>query len=358
MSEVELGAVGVDVLVPCYQYGRFLRQCVTSALTQDVEHVRILIIDNASTDESVEVAQQLAAEDHRVEVVARRRNLGPHASYNEGIDWARSKYFIVLCADDLLTPGSLQRALSILEQHAEAGFAYGRAIWLRPEDPMLFLEGNARDASWRIIAGKDFIERFCRTAFNHISGTVLVRTATQKLAGYYRSELSHSDDVEMWMRLACLGAVAETKACQAIQRVHGSNRSTFSGQLRTVDLPQHERERMLYNWHDEAAFESFFAHEGKSLPDAARLHRLVRRSLVQRAYWAAVSRLCRGQTGAGMDLLAFALHRRPMTALFPPVGYLFGRDDGLRRVISVACAIAGRKRWPGIGEQISLDPWS
>jgi glycosyltransferase involved in cell wall biosynthesis len=65
----------VDVVVPSYQYGRYLRDCVRSVLTQDVSDLRVLIIDNASTDDSVEVARRLAAEDDRVEVVARPRNL-------------------------------------------------------------------------------------------------------------------------------------------------------------------------------------------------------------------------------------------------------------------------------------------
>jgi glycosyltransferase involved in cell wall biosynthesis len=358
MSQIKPGAAGVDVVIPCYQYGRFLRECVRSVLTQDIAHVRVLIIDNASTDESVEVAQQLALEDPRVEVVARRRNLGAHASYNEGIDWASSKYFVVLCADDLLTPGSLRRAVSILEQHPGAAFAYGRAIWLRPQDPMPDFDVSARNLPWRIVPGKDLLVRFCRTAFNHLSGPVVVRTATQKLAGYYRTELSHSDDLEMWMRLACLGHAAETEACQGIQRVHGANRSIFSAPRRGAKVARHERERMLYNWHDEAAFESFFAHEGKSLPGAARLHRLTRRSLAARAYWGAVSRFCRGRASAGRELLAFAVRRRPMTALVPPVSYLLRRDEVLSRMTSVALAAVGRKHWPGMGGQMSLDPWS
>jgi len=92
----------VDVAVPCYQYGDYLRGCVASVLSQDVSDLRIAIIDNASTDDSLRVARQLAAEDRRVEVIAHSTNLGQHASFNEAVDWAKSKYFMLLCADDLL----------------------------------------------------------------------------------------------------------------------------------------------------------------------------------------------------------------------------------------------------------------
>ena len=62
----------VDVVIPCYQYGRFLRDAVTSVLSQGISQLRVLVIDNASTDNSLEVATQLALEDRRVEVIAHR----------------------------------------------------------------------------------------------------------------------------------------------------------------------------------------------------------------------------------------------------------------------------------------------
>ena len=65
----------IDVLVPSYQYGRFLPECINSIRSQDVD-LRILILDNASTDDSVEIARQLASEDARIEVRTRETNLG------------------------------------------------------------------------------------------------------------------------------------------------------------------------------------------------------------------------------------------------------------------------------------------
>jgi glycosyltransferase involved in cell wall biosynthesis len=75
-------------------------------LTQGIDDLRVLIVDNASADDSVEVARGLAEQDSRIEIVARKTNLGPHASWNDGIDWARSDYLLILCADDLLAPGA------------------------------------------------------------------------------------------------------------------------------------------------------------------------------------------------------------------------------------------------------------
>jgi glycosyltransferase involved in cell wall biosynthesis len=59
----------IDVAIPNYQYGRYLRECVESVLSQGVPELRVLIIDNASTDNSAEVAQQLAVDHARVHFV-------------------------------------------------------------------------------------------------------------------------------------------------------------------------------------------------------------------------------------------------------------------------------------------------
>ena len=58
----------IDVVIPNYQYGRYLPGCVASILAQGIPDTRILIIDNASTDNSVEVAQEIARQDARVEL--------------------------------------------------------------------------------------------------------------------------------------------------------------------------------------------------------------------------------------------------------------------------------------------------
>jgi glycosyltransferase involved in cell wall biosynthesis len=337
---------GVDVAVPCYQYGRYLRDCVRSVLIQGYRKVRVLIIDNASTDDSLEVAQQLASEDRRVEVVAHRTNLGQHASYNEAIDWASSKYFVILCADDVLMPGCLARTVAIMEQHPDVGFAYGHAIPLRAQDPLPVFATDPAEAPWRIVAGEDLIRQLCRQAAYLPPGSsaLLFRTAIQKAAGYYRPELPHTDDLEMCLRLARLGRVAETKAPLAIVRAHGSNRSAFARDDYSQNVLRFERDPTFFVWHeeDEAAFESFFAHEGRSLPEAARLHRLARRSLGERAYWSALAHLCRGQPGASLELFKFASRRCPTAAILPPVSLLFRRPGTVGKLIWVASEVA---RW-------------
>src|SRR5258708_9460960 len=186
--------ISVDVAVPCYHYGHYLRDCTASILEHGMDDLRILIIDNASTDDSLSIARQIATEDRRVQVSAHARNLGQHASFNEAVDWCRADYFLLLCADDLLAPGALQRACSIMERCPTVNLTYGRALSIGAEEPVPDLS-RASDAGWRILAGSALLERFCRSGRCHVPGpTAVVRTVAQKRAGHYRPELVHCDD--------------------------------------------------------------------------------------------------------------------------------------------------------------------
>ena len=148
------------------------------------------------------------------------------------------------------------------------------------------------------------------------NATAVVRTAAQKRVGHYRAELPHSSDLEIWLRFACLGSAAQTGLIQGIRRTHPVSRSA-SG-IHNVHMWN-----VLY----EAAFESFFAHEGASLPQGKRLHRIARRALGERAYWSALATLLRGDADLSLELLKFAFTRCPRTMAVPPLGYLRRRDD-------------------------------
>jgi len=80
-------------------------------LSQPGVDVRVLIIDDASDDYTPQVGRELAREDWRVEFVRHTTNHPPHRDYNEGLEWATAEYTLLLSADDLLTPGALERAV-------------------------------------------------------------------------------------------------------------------------------------------------------------------------------------------------------------------------------------------------------
>ncbi len=314
----------VDIVIPNYNYGLYLEACVTSVLSQNMGDLRVLIVDNASTDDSVAIAKRLAASDPRVELLLRPENLGTHASFNAGIDWARSDYFLLLFSDDFLVPGALQRAVSVMERDPGIAFCYGRDVAIRGNVPIPEIEPQPAAPPVDIMTGRAFIERFCRLGVFQIPGpSIVVRTSVQKRAGHYRPSLPHSDDYELWLRLAMHGTVAVLDCIQAGIRTHDANRST--------EVWAHH---ILHILNTADAAESFFYHEGRWLDGADALKRRARRGIAQRAYWSAVSHALRGDREA-FKLLMLAFRLSPTTAMLPPVGYLLHRPDTMPRMRSL-----------------------
>ncbi|MGH9916944.1 MAG: glycosyltransferase family 2 protein, partial [Pyrinomonadaceae bacterium] len=263
----------IDVVIPNYNYGRYLRGCVDSIRNQADAVLRILIIDNASTDESVSIAKDLAHADPRIELLLRSKNLGGHASFNEGIDWAQSDYFLILCSDDYLAPEALSRAMAVMDSNPDVHLTHGKALFLTESEIHREQIMNSSAADWAIQDGMSFLATVCQSGRNSISGpTAVVRTAIQKKVGHYKPSLTHTDDLEMWLRFALHGSVAQTPTVQAIARVHDFSQSASVSNLKQWSIEF------------EAAFRTFFEDEGKHLANTEQLFRQARHAISERAY--------------------------------------------------------------------------
>lgn len=254
---------GVDVIVPCYRYGRFLRACVESVLAQEGVAVRALIIDDCSPDDTAKVARQLQAEDERVFFIRHETNQGHIATYNEGIAWTSSEYYLLLSADDYLLPGALKRTVSFMSARPSVTLAFGQAIVHNDQAGALEITPAAKDAEWELVSGREFIKR--SGARNCVpTPAAVVRTAVQKRIGGYRPDLPHAGDMEMWLRLAAEGDIGTTQAFHAVYRRHSDNMSlnytkshwlpdleqrhaALTSFFRTADLGKHGGEALQRN---------------------------------------------------------------------------------------------------------------
>lgn len=271
----------VSVIVPCYNYGHFLEGCVASVLSQRGVDVRLLVIDDRSTDDSAAVCRRLAERDDRVEFRQHRENAGLIATANEGLEWAQGEYVVLLSADDLLVPGSLQRAAAVMSEHPDVGLVYGR--------PLIALEGRAlpqpsgKWRSTRVWTGEEWIRMRCRTGHNCISSPeVVVRSSVQRAVGSYDPACYHTSDLNMWLRIAAVAQIAHIRGMpQAIYRIHADS------MLRSQDGP------LTYLRERRAAFDSFFASCGSTLDAPDRSQAMVGRTLARQALW----RACREVEG-------------------------------------------------------------
>jgi len=213
----------VDVVVPCYNYARYLEQCVSSILDQDGVDVRVLIIDDASSDRSAEVGAGLAARDPRVTFRRHERNWGHIKTFNEGvIGWATAKYTLLISADDALAPGALARAAKIMDEHDDVGMTYGMAQVIVDDRDLPTAEA-VKDFDFRIIPGQRYLQFSCEHGNGVPTPTAVIRTELQHRVGGYNPKMLHTSDMEMWMRLAARASIGVIRAVQGYYRWHGNN---------------------------------------------------------------------------------------------------------------------------------------
>jgi PST family polysaccharide transporter len=98
----------VSVVIAAYNCAGFIDRAIASALTQTGVQVELIIVDDASTDDTVAVLQGVAATDARVRVLLSDRNAGPSAARNRGFEAAAGDWIAVLDADDAFLPGRLE----------------------------------------------------------------------------------------------------------------------------------------------------------------------------------------------------------------------------------------------------------
>ena len=110
----------VSVLIPCYNYGHFLTEAVDSALNQTHPNMEILILDDASTDNTRQVAESYGSRI-RYHALPHR---GQQATLNTGLDLARGDYFVCLDADNILNPGFVEKTLACLTSCQDPSVAF------------------------------------------------------------------------------------------------------------------------------------------------------------------------------------------------------------------------------------------
>ncbi len=267
----------IDVVIPCYRYAQYLRACVQSVLDQEVDDLRILILDDDSPDDTPAVAEALIREDERISYRRHTANLGHIATFNEGIAWTRADYMLLLSADDHLLPGALQRAMALMDTSTAMGLCIGQALELRADGSTrrLAMDVGPADAAAVVLGGTDFVRWIVRSGARNIvpSPTAVVRRSLLQRLGGYRADLPHAGDLEMWLRLAAHGTVGIVKAYQAVYRQHAASMSNaYYGDNILTDLQQRK-----------TAFDAFVLTCGDAMPEADRLYAQLLQPLAREA---------------------------------------------------------------------------
>ena len=115
--------VQVSVIMPAYNAAQHIEASIRSVLSQTVADWELLVIDDCSSDSTVEVVTRLAAEDSRIRLIKNEKNLGASGSRNKALGLFKGRYVAFLDSDDLWYPEKLEKQICTLEK-TNAGLCY------------------------------------------------------------------------------------------------------------------------------------------------------------------------------------------------------------------------------------------
>ncbi|PYS84887.1 MAG: hypothetical protein DMF67_03160 [Acidobacteria bacterium] len=215
----------VSVVVPTYNYGRFISQTLESLRAQTYPNWECVVVDDGSTDDTAEVVSRYAGEDNRIKYLW-QRNQRQGAAKNNGIRNSGGEYLQFLDADDLIEPRKLERQVEFLERHPGVDIVYGSVRFFQTgnaDERLYSMWGDDRPWMPDISGeGKEVLLALTRANIMAVNSP-LVRRSVVDVVGLFDERLPPAEDWDYWIRCAAAGArfrYEEIEGTLALVRSH------------------------------------------------------------------------------------------------------------------------------------------
>lgn len=216
----------VSVIITCYNLAQYLGRAVNSVLAQTMKDFEIVIVNDASPDNTLEVAQTLVKKDKRIKIVNNPQNLYLAGALNAGINASSGKYIIPLDADNELDPQALQLLSEPLDNGwLDVGTALRHPVDITYGSMEVVEEDDTRWTSdW---PPRNFSYEDQLNHHNQISSTAMYRRKIWQRIGGYRRRCPTAEDADFWCRAASFGAVPH-KVTDAITLIYHNRSDSMS----------------------------------------------------------------------------------------------------------------------------------
>lgn len=215
----------VSVVIPTYNYGRYVTEAVESVLAQTHPAGEIVVVDDGSTDDTRERLQPYM---DRIRYV-HQNNQGLPAARNTGIRAARGDLIALLDSDDLWHPRKLALQVQFMERSPEVGLVAADMVGdLKHGWPEV---GDLSSLPARPFTLRDLL---IRSRFGPSS--VLVHRQCFEAAGYFDPGLRSAEDRDMWIRIASHFPIGKIEAPLWWYRLHGGNMSAAAVRMEEYEM--------------------------------------------------------------------------------------------------------------------------
>ena len=206
----------ISVVMPVHNAIPFLNESITSILGQTLSDFEFVILDDASTDGSVELLREWSLRDKRIRLHENKRRMGVSGSSNEVVSKARASIIARMDADDISHPERLKRQWGIIES--------------RPDVAVIGTLCVGIDASGREVRPRDrwrLVRRSIYIPFPH--GSAMFRRSVFDLVGGYDERAAGGEDQDLFLRMAARGRVLTLPDILYRYRYHSSNATLLNG---------------------------------------------------------------------------------------------------------------------------------
>lgn len=203
----------VSVVVPSYNHASYIKECLESALAQDYSDFEVIVVDDCSSDGSVEVARGI--KDPRLTVVVNEENVGAYATQNRALDLASGEFVAVLNSDDVWRAGKLSAQVALMEKHPEAGLCYTLGVQVDEKGRELEVDQHL---NWPRGEVQDLLPLMLSSNRLLASGVMFRRGAVR-----FEESLRYSGDWVAWLQLVEKGTVACVAEALVGWRQHATN---------------------------------------------------------------------------------------------------------------------------------------
>jgi len=229
----------ISVLMPVYNAERYLADAVNSILKQTFTDFELIIINDGSTDESLNILQTYAQQDDRIRLVS-RENRGLVETLNEGLNLCNAPLIARMDADDISLPERFYEQISFLNKHPQCVLVGSRVIIIDADNDEICEMGDYfdhKDIDNGLLNGKGQLV--------YHPSVMFTKEAIVKVGGY-RNAYPQVEDLDLFIRLAEIGELANIKYPLLKYREHFNKvgyvfREQQSKQIRDVLKSAHSR---------------------------------------------------------------------------------------------------------------------
>lgn len=202
----------VSVIMPVYNSALYLREAIESILHQTFQNLELIILNDGSTDSSLEIIKSYAEGDKRIKIFDSKINLGIVKQLNLGVKVAEGKFIARMDSDDIACRERLEKQLNFLEENREVGILGTSTVLINKGSEEI--GGSERmESSYLVLFSSYFINPFAHP-------TVMIRREVFERIGLYNENRYPSEDYDFWIRASKVTKFYNLKDPLLYYRVH------------------------------------------------------------------------------------------------------------------------------------------